>query len=66
MLEDLRCSGRLKDGSACLKLLARTSLEKFGTVEIKCPKCGMVNSLSWDPQRWVRKNGPATAEFWPK
>lgn len=66
MLEDLRCTGHLKDGSPCMKLLARTSLEKFGTVEIKCPKCDTMNSFSWDPQRWVRKEGHASTEFWPK
>ena len=36
MLDNLHCSGKLKDSRPCLKLLARTSLEKFGTVEIKC------------------------------
>ncbi len=60
MLEDLRCS-------RCHQLLLRTSLELLDKrqgplrdpdkplLEIKCERCGKINTFTHDPARYVKK-----------
>ncbi|MDP9353970.1 MAG: hypothetical protein M3R02_01565 [Chloroflexota bacterium] len=60
MLEDLRCN-------RCHQLLLRTSLELLAkrqgplrdterpVVEIKCERCGKINSFFYDPDAYIKK-----------
>ncbi len=53
MLEELRCR-------KCHALLAKTSLTRHPHVEIKCYRCGRLNTWDYDPSRYVRKDDAPT------
>ncbi len=68
MLEDLRCN-------RCRQLLLRTSLELLAkrqgplrdtdkpVVEIKCERCGKINSFHHDPAAYIKKQHYPTASL---
>lgn len=45
-IKEIRCTGVLKDGGSCRKLLGEEAIGN-GAIKIRCPKCGHDNIISY-------------------